>query len=163
MPQLESFVRTWEREFQTTLRVFTNYPADRLAYRPHEKSMTAHELLWTIPLVEKKFIGGCLRGRIKLGRDGREAAPKTKQALIREYKKIHRTMVKKVGAAGETLFSKTIKFYLAKGKIGDVKVGWLLWDILHDHIHHRGQLSVYLRLVGARVPSIYGPSADEPW
>ncbi len=160
MPQLESFVRTWEREFQTTLRVFASYPAERLGYRPHEKSMTAHELMWTIPIVEKEFIGGCLRGKINLARTN---PAKTKEALIREYKKLHKDLVKKVQKAGEELFSRTIKFYVAKGKIGDVKVGGLLWEILHDHIHHRGQLSVYLRLVGARVPSIYGPSADEPW
>jgi uncharacterized damage-inducible protein DinB len=36
------------------------------------------------------------------------------------------------------------------------------WFELFDHIHHRGQFSVYLRLAGARVPSIYGPTADEP-
>jgi uncharacterized damage-inducible protein DinB len=35
--------------------------------------------------------------------------------------------------------------------------------MLYDTIHHRGQLSVYMRLAGARVPSIYGPSGDEPW
>ncbi len=160
MPQLQSFVQTWEREFQTTLRVLANYPADRLGYRPNEKSMAAHDLMWTIPLVEKVFIGGCLRGKINLGRS---KPPKTKEALIRQYKKIHRDMSKKVRKAGEQLFSKTIKFYVAPRKIGNVKVGGLLWDILHDHIHHRGQLSVYLRLVGAKVPSIYGPSADEPW
>ncbi len=160
MPQLASFIKTWEQEYQTTLRVFANYPSDRLNYRPHEKSMTAHELMWTIPLVEQVFIGGCLRGKIKLGRS---KPPKTKDALIRAYKRIHRAMVQRVRRAGEGLFSRTIKFYVAKGKIDDIKIGYFLWEILHDHIHHRGQLSVYLRLVGAKVPSIYGPSADEPW
>ena len=37
-----------------------------------------------------------------------------------------------------------------------------LWFVLSDHIHHRGQLTVYLRITGGKVPSIYGPSADEP-
>jgi len=39
----------------------------------------------------------------------------------------------------------------------------VLWSVLMDQVHHRGQLSVYLRLVGAKVPSIYGPTADETW
>lgn len=160
MPQLETYVRTWEQEFQTTLRVFANYPADRLAYRPHEKSKTAHELMWTIAHEEDEFIEGCLRGNITFGE---EKPPKTKEALIREYKKRHKAIVKKVRKAGEELFSRTIKFFVAKGKMGDTNVGELLWSLLHDQIHHRGQLSVYLRLVGAKVPSIYGPSADEPW
>jgi uncharacterized damage-inducible protein DinB len=38
-----------------------------------------------------------------------------------------------------------------------------LWFLLCDQIHHRGQLSVYLRMAGGKVPSIYGPSGDEPW
>lgn len=159
MPQLKAFIRTWETEFRTTLRVFGNYPSDRLNYRPHEKSKTARDLMWAIPAVEL-FMGGCLRGKI---RPGGEKAPETKEALVREYKKIHKAMVKKVREAGEGLFSRTIKFYVAPRKLGDYNVGQLLWEILHDHIHHRGQLSVYLRLVGAKVPSIYGPSADEPW
>ena len=71
--------------------------------------------------------------------------------------------MKKIKKAGEELFSRTIKFWVTKGRVGNVKVGELLWDLRHDQIHHRGQLSVYLRLVGAKVPSIYGPSADEPW
>jgi len=36
-------------------------------------------------------------------------------------------------------------------------------NVLFDHVHHRGQLSVYMRMLDAKVPSIYGPSADEPW
>ncbi|MDA1080285.1 MAG: hypothetical protein O2973_01210 [Gemmatimonadetes bacterium] len=44
-----------------------------------------------------------------------------------------------------------------------ISIAEICWFMLHDTIHHRGQLSVYLRAMGAKVPSIYGPSADEPW
>jgi uncharacterized damage-inducible protein DinB len=47
--------------------------------------------------------------------------------------------------------------------MGDIPVYAFLWAMLADQIHHRGQLSVYLRMAGGKVPSIYGPSADEPW
>jgi len=116
--------------------------------------------MWTIAHEEEEFIGGCLRGNIQFRG---HKPPKTKEALIRAYKNEHAVTVKKVKKAGEELFSRTIKFYVAKGKMGDVRIGDMLWMLLHDQIHHRGQLSVYLRLVGAKVPSIYGPSADEPW
>jgi uncharacterized damage-inducible protein DinB len=160
MPQLEDFVATWESEFQTTVRVFENYPADRLAYRPHEVSRTAHELMWTIAYEEGEMIKGCLRGKITFAE---EKPPKTKEALIREYKKRHADLVKKVRKAGEGLFSKKVDFSAGKGKLMELSGKDWLWSLLHDQIHHRGQLSVYLRLVGAKVPSIYGPSADEPW
>jgi len=42
------------------------------------------------------------------------------------------------------------------------RMNWL-WFLLHDQIHHRGQLSIYLRMAGGKLPSIYGPTADEPW
>ena len=160
MPQLEDFVATWEHEFQTTVRVFEKYPADRLSYRPHEISRTAYELMWTIVYEEVEMIEGCLRGTITFGD---EKPPKTKEALIRAYKRRHATLVKKVRKAGEELFSKKIKFPMGKGKVMEFSGKDWLWSLLHDQIHHRGQLTVYLRLVGAKVPSIYGPSADEPW
>ena len=47
--------------------------------------------------------------------------------------------------------------------MGQVRVIDLAWMLLHDSIHHRGQISVYIRLAGGKVPSIYGPTADEPW
>jgi uncharacterized damage-inducible protein DinB len=49
------------------------------------------------------------------------------------------------------------------GKVAwETSLGDMLWGFLFDGIHHRGQLSTYLRPMGAKVPSIYGPSADDP-
>jgi len=48
-------------------------------------------------------------------------------------------------------------------QFGDVSKLFLCTLMLNDSIHHRGQMSVYLRMSGAKVPSIYGPSRDEPW
>lgn len=53
-------------------------------------------------------------------------------------------------------------FFVAPKTMGDIPLMEFLWYSLFDHIHHRGQLSVYLRMVG-KVPSIYGPSGDESW
>jgi uncharacterized damage-inducible protein DinB len=47
--------------------------------------------------------------------------------------------------------------------MGEMRVGDALWFFLSDTIHHRGQLTVYLRMAGGRLPSVYGPTADEPW
>jgi uncharacterized damage-inducible protein DinB len=160
MPQMQDFVKTWENEFTTTLRVFAAFPAERFDYRPHEVSKTARELMWVIASEEGECVGGCLKGKITWGAP---KPPKTKDALVREYKKSHQEMVKKVKQAGEDLFLKKLMFPVAKGKMGEISGRDVLWLMLHDQIHHRGQLSVYLRLVGAKVPSIYGPSADEPW
>jgi uncharacterized damage-inducible protein DinB len=54
-------------------------------------------------------------------------------------------------------FDRPVNFYGMNISLGDA-----LWFELFDHIHHRGQLSVYVRLAGAKLPSIYGPTADAP-
>lgn len=56
-----------------------------------------------------------------------------------------------------------VKGTLDLSKMGSMRKLDLLRFMLNDHIHHRGQLSVYLRMSGGKVPSIYGPSKDEPW
>lgn len=88
--------------------------------------------------------------------------PKTKEALLCQYKKAHTSLAEKMKKAGEAVFPKTLKFRVAQGKIRDVNMSDMLW-LLDDQIHHRGQPSVCLRLEGARGPSICGPSADGPW
>jgi hypothetical protein len=59
--------------------------------------------------------------------------------------------------------SETVTFFTGPKQMGPVPVGDLLWMTLMDSIHHRGQMSVYIRVAGGKVPSIYGPTADEPW
>ena len=56
-----------------------------------------------------------------------------------------------------------MKFFVGPKQLGDYTRLEFCWFLLHDEIHHRGQFSIYLRMAGAKVPSIYGPSADEPW
>ena len=90
MPQLHDFVTTWENEFRTNLRVFAAFPAERLGYRPHEVSKSAHELMWVIADEEREMVEGCLKGKFAWA--GRKA-PKTKAALISEYKKSHQNIV----------------------------------------------------------------------
>lgn len=66
------------------------------------------------------------------------------------------------GMSDEQL-AEPVTFVTGPKQMGDIPGLAFLWMMLHDHIHHRGQFSIYLRMAGGRVPSIYGPSADEPW
>ena len=66
------------------------------------------------------------------------------------------------GMGGEEL-RQTVQFFVAPRTMGDIPKIDFLWFLLHDQIHHRGQFSVYLRMADGKVPSIYGPTADEPW
>jgi uncharacterized damage-inducible protein DinB len=57
----------------------------------------------------------------------------------------------------------SVNFFTGPKQMGKYSLEDFAWYMLFDHIHHRGQLSVYVRMAGGKVPSIYGPSADEPW
>jgi len=76
----------------------------------------------------------------------------------------HRELVGKVQAADDRLLAKAIQMPVGPKQMGEVPTIKALWMGVVMHIvHHRGQLSVHLRMMGEKVPSIYGPSLDEPW
>jgi uncharacterized damage-inducible protein DinB len=83
--------------------------------------------------------------------------------ITRMYETGHRELSKKLQGMPASVTDVTLKFPVGPGKMADMRFGQISWFMLMDAIHHRGQFSVYLRMVGARVPAIYGPSLDEPW
>jgi uncharacterized damage-inducible protein DinB len=161
MTEKDVFLQTWDQEFQTTVKVLKAYPADKLDYKPHPKSRSARELAWNF-VIEEHIVDATLKGNIDFTAP-MPPAPKTMAEIISAYEKTHRDMVQKVKATSEEDLSKTIKFPVAPKQMGDLKRSQVLWTMVMDTVHHRGQLSVYIRLAGGKVPSIYGPSADEPW
>jgi uncharacterized damage-inducible protein DinB len=161
MSEKDQFVTAWEQEHATTMRTLREYPAGKEDFRPAAKSRTGRELVW-IFLAEEKVIEGAITGNLPFGAPP-PPPPVTIAELTRMYETGHRELVAKVQAMPESRLGATMKFPVGPGQMGDARVGQVFWMMLMDHIHHRGQLSVYLRILGARVPSIYGPTADEPW
>jgi len=157
----EMFVQTWEREFQTTLKVLKSYPAQKSGLQPHSKCPNAKELAWKMVSEEKIFVEGALTGKFDF--EGMPKSPATMQEVISAYEKNHRDNGDKLKKMTDQEFNKMVKFLVAPKTPGDVRSGDTLWMMLMDTIHHRGQFSIYLRMADGKVPSIYGPSADEPW
>jgi len=160
MTEKDSLLQTWEREFKTTLRVLKNIPQEKMDLRPSEKSRSTRDLAWTF-VGEESVIGMALKGNVDFSNSPK--APENIQEIIDAYENIHREIIAKFKAASDADLNKTVKFPVAPKKMGDLRILDLAWTMVMDSVHHRGQLSVYLRLAGAKVPSIYGPSADEPW
>ncbi len=158
--ELDAFLATWDREVETTKRVLANLPSDRDDWKPAEASQSVCELV-TIFVMEEKVLERVSKGELSAGPPAVPAA--NVQELVKQYDAAHREAREAVRAAGVERMSATVKFPTGPGQMGDLPVGQIYWLFLHDKIHHRGQLSVYLRMLGAKVPSIYGGSADEPW
>ena len=157
----DQFVQVWEREFQTTLKVLKSYPSHKHDLKPHGKCPDAKELAWRIVSEEPVLVNGAITGNFDFA--NMPKPPSTLQEIISTYERSHKEQVEKVKKMNDADFNKMIKFMVAPKTMGDVRSGDTLWMMMMDTIHHRGQFSIYLRMADGKVPSIYGPSADEPW
>jgi len=162
MTEKDMFLQTLQRECQTTLKLLKAYPANKADFKPHEKSRTAKELAWNFVL-EQGMADMALKGKIDFSQPMPPPPPGGLGDVIAAFEKASRETDAKVLKASEEDLNRTVQFPVAPGKMGDLRAMDVLWTSLMDQVHHRGQLSVYLRLAGGKVPSIYGPTADEPW
>jgi uncharacterized damage-inducible protein DinB len=157
----QQFVDALKKEHETTRRVVEAYPADQSEFKPHPRSNNARQLVWTFA-VEEYLIRAALTNSLNLG-GGFPKAPDTWDEVVSAFKQNHADVIEALEQARDEDFTGTVKFFTGPKTVGDVPKMQFMWFILCDQIHHRGQLSVYLRMAGGKVPSIYGPSADEPW
>ena len=159
MSEKEEYLKIWEREFQTTLKVLKAFPPKKLDFKPHERSRSAAELAWTF-VNEESVTESILKGKVEFP-DSKP--PGSMDAILKTYEKTHKAMVAKVKAMPDAEMDKPIPFPVAPKKMAEIRRADILWMMMMDAVHHRGQFSVYIRMAGGKVPSIYGPSADEPW
>ncbi|HLH18302.1 MAG TPA: DinB family protein [Bryobacteraceae bacterium] len=139
-------------EFATTCKVIAAVPAKTSNYKPSEKCMSGHELARHIALAEVFFLRGVIDGKF----DWKEVDLADPAAVLAYYKSEVPALFDQVAAMPGEKLAAPIEFH--SWTLPAVK--YLSIDLKHG-IHHRGQLSSYLRPMGAKVPSIYGPSADD--
>ena len=157
----EQFLDAFRRERETTLKVMRAFPADKKDFKPHERSSSALGLIWTFA-IEQGVTVAALNGTLKLTGQFPPPPPTISDAIA-AYEQGTKDVEKAVGIVPESRLFENTTFFTGPKQMGDVQVMGLMWFMLMDSIHHRGQLSVYVRMAGGQVPSIYGPSADEPW
>ncbi len=160
MTEKEQFLGQLEKELPTTMRVLRAYPAAQADLKPHAKCKSARELAWMF-VTEQKASEQALDGGIEFGKMPK--APATLPEVVAVYEQSSKAFVDRIRKTPEAELNKTVKFYVAPKQMGDMRKMDVLWLMLMDSVHHRGQFSVYLRMADGKVPSIYGPSADEPW
>lgn len=146
----------FRKELATTLKVMHAYPKDRPEYKPHEKSSDVIKLMSTFVFemyLNKSFMFGEVLDRNKF----KDYKPGGVDQVILDFETEANEVGQKLDAMQEGDLSKAIEFGGTK-----FTADRFFMMMLCDQIHHRGQLSVYVRLAGGQVPSIYGPSADDP-
>jgi len=162
LSEKERFLKTFEKEAGTTLKVLRAYPEAECGLKPHERSNTALSLAWTF-VMEQMLIVKALKGEAVLSGGGFPKPPEDWATIIETYEKGRDEVLEQLHDPGNPNLDGAVAFFTGPKQMGDIPLDEFVWFILHDQIHHRGQLSVYLRMAGGKVPSIYGPTADEPW
>jgi uncharacterized damage-inducible protein DinB len=151
------FCDTIQTEFEITKKVIRAIPDDRKGYKPDAKSMSAHELAWHLATAEMFFLDGVINGSFQGGEP--PDAPPTVEEILAWYETNHHDRMTKLQNLPGDKVVQSLPFF---GVMELPAVFFLNLMNLHTS-HHRGQLSTYLRPMGAKVPSIYGGSADEPF
>ncbi len=152
------FMKFWEQEAPATRKVLSRIP-EGSDYRPDPKSRTAREIAWLIVREDIALAEGLDKGAIEWAE---VAAPATMKEILDLYDRRHDEGVRRLQAIEAARWEQKVPFVFNGQEVMSAPGYENAWGFLLDMIHHRGQLSTYLRPMGSTVPQIYGPSADEP-
>ena len=163
MTNKDSLIKELQVEAANTRKMLERVPAEHFDYKPHEKSMDLKFLSTHVA----DLIGwpGYVLTTDKLdfqGNDLKEPEVNSTDDLLRHFDEVLQNSLEQLQKADEELFSG--RWILCSGEhvILDQPRAVIIRSMCMNHIiHHRGQLSVYLRLLNVPVPGMYGPSADE--
>ena len=147
------FTDFWVKESRTTRNVLARIP-EGSQYRPDPKSRTAQEIAWQILCEERMLIDALESGK---GEWSPAPVPATMKEIVETYEKQGASITERLAALPDARWDGTLDWF---GKARPTSP--MAWSFLFDIVHHRGQITTYLRPMGSTVPQIYGPSADEP-
>jgi uncharacterized damage-inducible protein DinB len=143
-------------EYPVTQRVIAAIPVDKVDYRPDAIVKSAIDLAWHIVTAENRFLQAVINGVFDLTPAPRPDTIRTPDDVNHWYSERWTPNIERLRELSGDQLIKRIDFrgIFQFPAVAYIEVG------LHHSIHHRGQLSMYLRPIGAKVPSIYGESYD---
>jgi uncharacterized damage-inducible protein DinB len=147
------FTTFWTNESRTTSKVLSRIP-DGSDYRPDPKSRTAKEIAWQIVCEEQMIIAALETGKVEWAPP---PMPATMRDIVAAYDEQAAGMEARWNALSDERWNGALDFFGSSRPASA-----MAWSFLFDIVHHRGQISTYLRPMGSTVPQIYGPSGDEP-
>ena len=163
MSATAAMIQELEQESATTRRVLERVPSDKLAWKPHDKSMSLGTLAMHVAGVPGFITDWAMQDTVTFSGEGGGPAAKDTAEILAAHDASVAKAKGNLNAIGDGGLGTMWAMKLPDGNTAmSMPKGALLRSIALNHLyHHRGQLSVYLRLLNVPVPSIYGPSADE--
>jgi uncharacterized damage-inducible protein DinB len=145
-----------KNEHRVTKQIIEAIPVDKGDYRPEPIAKTALELAWHIVAAEHRFMEGIAAGQFDFTPNHRPESIKDSRGTAEWYEKTFDADFARMSKLSGEQLVKVIDF---RGMFQLPAIAYVQFN-LHHSIHHRGQLSMYLRPMGAKVPAIYGESYD---
>jgi uncharacterized damage-inducible protein DinB len=158
MTSLELCRKQRAQELAKFVKVLKSVPEGRPDYRPDPKSRTAAELAWLLAQSEAALLKLIEAGEIRWSES---KAPAKLDAIVSAYETNAKAVNEGIATLDEGSWDKKVRFIMEGAAPWEDTLGAFVWGFLFDSIHHRGQLTTYLRPMGGKVPAIYGPSADD--
>ena len=147
-------------EVPTFVRVLKALPPGRLDYRPDPKARTAGELAGVLVAEEAALVTLLDSGEVRWKEEPSNASV---EEMVAAFERSAAAVNERIAKMNEAGWEKKARFLLGgDAPAWEDAIGEFVWGFLFDQIHHRGQLATYIRPMGGKVPSIYGPSADDP-
>ena len=153
MDEKTLFTGFWTNESKTTRTVLARIP-EGSDYRPDPRSRTAKDIAWQIVCEEKMLIEALESGKMEWTP---VPAPATMKDIVDAYETQSADIGKRLKSLAGDKWDGTLELFGHQRPSAP-----MAWSFLFDIVHHRGQITTYLRPMGSTVPQIYGPSADEP-
>jgi uncharacterized damage-inducible protein DinB len=153
MDEKSLFTKFWTDESKTTRNVISRIP-EGSDYKPDPKSRTAKEIAWQIVCEEKMIVEALEDGKAEWSPP---PMPATMREVLDAYEKQSADIIERWTSLPQEKWNGDLEFFGSQRPSSP-----MAWSFLFDIVHHRGQITTYLRPMGAKVPQIYGPSGDEP-
>jgi len=158
MTNREFLIKCRKQEVPKFLSVLKAVPQGGPDYRPDPKSRTAVELAWLLAAEEVALASLLETGKAEW-KD--EKPPARVDQIVSTFEQSAALVDERLAKLDEAGWAKKCELLMGGGPAWEDTVANMMWGFFFDAIHHRGQLTTYLRPMGGKVPSIYGPSADD--
>lgn len=162
MNNREFLAATLRSEIPLFKKVIEAVPADKLEYRPHERQKSALEMLLLFGGEPKMILEIAEKGGIEMTSFRPDVVASTPAEASASVERDLNELVRIVEGTSEEEWESPMKMRMGDKVVWEQPRDVAVWTLILDLVHHRGQLSTYLRPMGGKVPSIYGPSGDEP-
>ena len=159
----QSMLTEFETQSPITRRFLERLPEDKLRWKPHEKSMTAGQLAYHLAFVPGGVICFVQNNPATAPEFAEFPQPASRQEILKTFDEGIATVRLLLPKLDDTRMSETWRMVSKGHEVLAQPLAQFLRDVMFSHWYqHRGQFSVYLRLLNVAVPASWGPSADEP-